>query len=337
MFCYVLGKWETCYIVPLIVILSYIGTKIRQRKNKLSFFITTKFLITEQSVLTFICFMLIYKHRNRKIKKWRYRKMIRKTHDNGDKMVIFDSIMEVVQFNRKTERTKDYREYHVSDDKIRTDFAATSSYEEAEDLLLHGWDSMAEKLTNRLGKVTCKNNGYKNKTVYGVQGYQACVPRYLQGMPDSMISNKCVVTKQKVLDIVKDFGYSGVTSTEKIEEESIKVLKLVNSLESKGYRVNLSITFVSGGRKYTGIVMKIKNASQRMNIKQMAFPLVHPSMFRRIVFGLIERLDETKNFGEGYGYCTDYEETKHLFKGQYFIPRIVSEQEITDIEQYKIN
>lgn len=265
--------------------------------------------------------------------------MIRK-EENGNKMVMFNSITELVQFNRETERTQFYQNYHISDElgSSRYDFTKTNSYEEAEDLLLHGWDEMAEKLTKKINNVKCQN-GYKNKTVYGVQGYQACVPRYLQGMPDSMVSNKRIVTKQKVLNIVKDFGYSGSTSAQTIENESIKVLKAVSDLESRGYRVNLSITFVSrcNGGKYTSMLVKIKNASQRMNIKQMAFPLVHPSMFRRIVFGLIERLPETECFGYGYGACTEYNETKHLFKGDYFIPRIVSETEIIDIEKYKIN
>lgn len=264
--------------------------------------------------------------------------MIRK-EENGNKMVMFNSITELVQFNRETERTQFYKNYHMSDELgfSRYSFTKTNSYEEAEDLLLHGWDEMAEKLTKKINNVKCQN-GYKNKTVYDVQGYQACVPRYLQGMPDSMVSSKRIVTKQKVLNIVKDFGYSGSTSAETIENESIKVLKAVSDLESRGYRVNLSITFVSKCRgKYISMIVKIKNASQRMNIKQMAFPLVHPSMFRRIVFGMIERLEETKNFGSGYGYCTEYNETKHLFKGSYFIPRIVCEEEITDIEKYKIN
>lgn len=257
----------------------------------------------------------------------------------GSKVIIFNSISEVVQFNRDTERTNFYQSYHTSDEtgSGRYSFTKTNSYEEAEDLLLHGWDSMAERLTKKIGNVKCQN-GYKNKTVYGVQGYQACVPRYLQGIPDNMVSSKRITTKQKVLNIVKDFGYSGATSAETIENESIKVLKAVNELELTGYRVNLSITFVSRCRGgYRSVVVKIKNASQRMNIKQMAFPLVHPSMFRRIVFGLIERLPETECFGYGYGTCTEYNETKHLFKGDYFIPHIVSETEITDIEKYKIN
>lgn len=260
--------------------------------------------------------------------------MIRK-EENGNKMVMFNSITELVQFNRETKRTQFYKNYHMSDALDRYDFTKTNSYEEAENLLLHGWDEMAEKMTKKINNVKCQNE-YKNKTVYGVQGYQVCVPRYLQGMPDSMVSSKRIVEKQKILNIVKDFGYSGSTSAQTIENESIKVLKTVRDLESIGYRVNLSVAFVSKCREeYVSLMIKIKNASQRMNIKQMAFPMVHPSMFRRIVFGMIERLEETKNFGRGYGVCTTYDETKHLFKGSYFIPRIVCEEEITDIEKYK--
>lgn len=261
--------------------------------------------------------------------------MIRK-EIKGSKMIIFNSISEVVKYNREAERTTFYKQYHRSDELGRYDFTKTNSYEEAEDLLLHGWDAMAEKLTKKMGNVKCQS-GYKNKTMYSVQGYQASVPRYLQGIPENMIANKRVETKQKVLNIVKDFGYSASDSSGRIEKESIKVLRAVNDLESKGYRVNLSITFVSRERgKYVGMMIKIKNSSQRMNIKQMAFPLVHPSMFRRIVFGLIERLPETQHFGYGYGWCTEYDEVKHLFQGNYFIPRIVSEEEITDIQKYYI-
>ena len=77
--------------------------------------------------------------------------MIRK-EENGNKMVIFNSITELVQFNKETERTQFYKNYHVSDElgHSRYDFTKTNSYEEAEDLLLHGWDEMAEKLEKSL-------------------------------------------------------------------------------------------------------------------------------------------------------------------------------------------
>lgn len=263
--------------------------------------------------------------------------MIR-TKVGQDKKVVFESIAELVEFNRHTERTNKYKNYHTSDEKgeYKTEWTKTKSYEEAEDLLLHGWGEMAEKLTVKVGNINNANN-FKNKTIYDVQGFQCSVPRYLQGIPTNMVNKKSVPVKQKVINIVKDFGYNASTSAKQIEDESIKVLKVVQALESKGQRVNLFITFVSRERGYfVEITLKIKNASQRLNIKQTAFPLVHPSMFRRILFGTIERLEESKNFGTGYGWCTGWEETKHLFKGSYYIPRIVKEQEITDIQKYYI-
>ena len=267
--------------------------------------------------------------------------MVRKYYNNKkDVKIIFNSLSEVVKFNREAERTSFYRGYHSSDEvsSRRDKFTGTHSYEEAEDLLLHGWDEMAEELTEKLGNIKANSNKYKNKTIYNVSGYQACVPRYLQGIPTNMISNKRIVTKQKVLNITKDFGYSCGVSSRTIKEESIKVLKLVNQLELQGYRCNVDICFVSkhnGGNTYDCISIRIKNASQKMNIKQMAFPLVHPSMFRRIMFGLMERLPECENYGYNYGCCTEYNETKHLFKDEYYIPRIVKEKEIIDIEKYK--
>ena len=267
--------------------------------------------------------------------------MVRKYYNNKkDVKIIFNSLSEVAKFNREAERTSFYGEFHISDEvsSNKDRFTGTHSYEEAEDLLLHGWDEMAKELTEKLGNIKANSNKYKNKTIYNVSGYQACVPRYLQGIPTNMISNKRIVTKQKVLNITKDFGYSRKVSSRTIKEESIKVLKLINQLELQGYRCNVDICFVNKhnrGNTYDCISIRIKNASQKMNIKKMAFPLVHPSMFRRIMFGLMERLPECENYGYGYGYCTKYDETKHLFKDEYYIPRIVEEKEITDIEKYK--
>ena len=57
-------------------------------------------------------------------------------HDNYTS-IIFDSINEVVKYNRSTERTPHYKSYHASDSigKGYEEFTSTSSYEEAEDLL----------------------------------------------------------------------------------------------------------------------------------------------------------------------------------------------------------
>lgn len=63
--------------------------------------------------------------------------------------------------------------------------------------------------------------------------------------------------------------------------------------------------------------------------------MVHPSMLRRIIFGLIERLPECEYLGKFYGIPARNSDAKLLFEKTYFIPAIVEEEEITDIEKYK--
>ena len=265
---------------------------------------------------------------------------MRKIKHNNYTSIIFDSINEVVKYNRGTERTTHYKKYHVSDGmgKGYKEFTSTSSYEEAEDLLLHGWDSKSYELTKAL-KSPSSALKKQIRNTYSVAGYQPCVPRYLQGLPDSMINHKVITVKSKIVNIVKDIGYAGHIEAATIENESLKVLKLVQSLESKGYRANLYISFVSSvpyTSKKLNMQIKIKDSGQKLNIKQVAFPLVQRSMFSGIVFGLIQPLEETKNFGSHYGECTEYAEVKHLFKGNIYIPRIVDEQEIVDVNKYMV-
>lgn len=265
---------------------------------------------------------------------------MKRTETNNDVNISFNSIADVVNYIDTTERTLFYQKHHVSDDNNYW-FRGTNTMEEARELLFHGWDGGAKLLKSRLdAKVNVSDNGYRNKTFYDIAGFQCSVPRYLQGIPTNMVNSKRVVQKQKVVNITKDFGYNGGTTRETMMNESVKFLQAVDKLEKQGVRCNVFVSFVSRkprGNGYVDIRMKVKDSSQRMNIKQLAFPLAHPSMFRRITFALIERLEDCKHFGDGYGWCTRWEDVKHLYKGEYYVPRNVSEQEITNIEKYKIN
>lgn len=265
---------------------------------------------------------------------------MKRTETNGNVNISFNSIADVVNYIDTTERTLFYQKYHASDNN-NYGFTGTHSMEEAMELLFHGWEDGAKQLKSKLdAKVNVNNNGYRNKAFYDIAGFQCSVPRYLQGIPTNMINNKRVVQKQKVVNITKDFGYSGATSTETMMRESVKFLQAVDKLEKQGVRCNVFVSAVTMSRKSNGYIdirVKVKDSSQRMNLKQLAFPLAHPSMFRRIVFALIERLEDCKDFGRVYGHCTDWEDVKHLYKGEYYVPRNVMEEEITNIEKYKIN
>ena len=260
--------------------------------------------------------------------------------EEGIYVTDFQNITELVHFIETNEVYPNFKNKASGPDSISGDkrFTETENFEEAKDLLLHGWEHGTKEIK---GRVEAKETGVnmKQKTVYDVVGYQCSVPRYLQGIPTNMINKKSVAQKNKVITVNKNCSYRAMDSAETIRTESVKVLQLVNRLEKQGYRVNLNVIFGSEKRNTVVTKVRIKSSSQKLNIKQTAFPLVHPSMLRRIIFAVWERSEECSYGGFEYGYgrvCNNYALSKTLNKGEYLIPNVLSETEITDIEQYKI-
>ena len=204
-------------------------------------------------------------------------------------------------------------------------FTETNSYEEATQLFKDGWDDMAKKLTKKL-KVT-QNQTMCNevqKTVYDIVGFQCSVPRYLQGIPTSMVNKKLVPIKQKVVTLNKDFSYNCSIKTEDIIEASIKTMEVVKRIEAQGVRVNLNVIFgITAGNTREIVKIRIKSANERVNISKLAFPLVHPSMFRRLGFRYIEVAPTiTDSYKHGYGMPLNGSQLKQYCKDEYVLPRL---------------
>lgn len=205
-------------------------------------------------------------------------------------------------------------------------FTKTKSFEDAVNLMKNGWSEMANKLTNKL-KVKENQSAmvHKRKTINSVAGFQPIVPLYLSGVPNNMVSQKMVPVKQKVIEITKSVDYNGGTSTNAIIDESVKALQLIKRFEAMGYRVILNIAIGSiAGNKKMFTKVRIKNADEKLNISKLAFPLVHPSMLRRLFFRWIEVYPEvTKSFVHGYGTPSTTEQMKDAFPNDIIIPSFI--------------
>lgn len=180
----------------------------------------------------------------------------------------------------------------------------TNSFDEAKNLLQFGWMPDSSKLKQQL-KLSNKVNLQDNKRIseYSVAGYQASVPRYLQGIPTNMVNSKIVPVKKKIIVITKDITYNAGWSANDITEQAIKALQVVQSLENKGLRVRLNV-YLGCSMYNEQIQMKlcVKKPDERINYVKMAFPLGHPSMLRRFLLRFIERHDKCENsFVNGYG------------------------------------
>lgn len=218
-------------------------------------------------------------------------------------------------------------------------FTGTNTFDEAIDLMKNGWSEEAIKLTKllkekKLDTVTTK----KARPSYSVQGFQCSVPRYLQGLPDSMINKKNVPVKQKVITINKVISYNCMISTQTIENESIKALSLIHNIESQGVRCNLNVVWSISERSTREMFkVRIKSSDERINVTKLAFPLVHPSMLRRLMFRALE-VSPTAHYGyvHGYGKPDTAPTIKGLLKqcgyeNEYTIPQILPEN-INSIE-----
>ena len=212
----------------------------------------------------------------------------------------------------------------------------TRTFAEAVKLATEGWTECAERLNKSYNMVIKQQGDKYMKTFLSQAGYQAIVPLYLNGCPNNMVNRKMEVKKQKVLTIVKSVGFRAEASVSEIEEESIKTLILVNMLEKKGYRVNLYTLngFRIFYKKYY-VRVKIKSANERLNISKVAFPLIHPSMLRRLNF----KFREVFIGGEiGGSLYSKSENAPAIKKGEIFIPSFMKAtiddiKNIQDVEE----
>lgn len=205
-------------------------------------------------------------------------------------------------------------------------FTQTYSFDEAIDLFKTGWQDMSEKLNQMLKVEMGKMEKVMiSKNTISVQGYQPIVPLYLNGIPANMISRKMQPMKQKVITLNKSVTYGSDTPRAVIIAESIKALAIIKKLEKQNYRCNLNIILgtETSDKGYT-IKVRIKSANERLNINKLSFPLVHPSMLRRLFFRFIETYPGVpSSFRVGYGRPTDAEDLQRAYPDEILLPQFI--------------
>ena len=237
----------------------------------------------------------------------------------------FSGLNEFEQYITNTPLNKTFQWKSLSSVSGSYSFTETHSYDEAVKLFENGWDDMAKKLTKKLDVI--KNqvvDAQVQKIMYDVVGFQASVPRYLQGIPTSMVNRKSVPVKQRVITLNKDVSYNAGIKAEQIIEASVQTLQLIKKIEAQGIRVNLNLIWgTEAGSTREVVKIKLKSANERLNISKLAFPLVHPSMLRRLLFRYLETVPTvTDSYTWVYGNPLDGTTLKAYCKDEYVLPRL---------------
>ena len=252
--------------------------------------------------------------------------------DNGYKVVSFNSLGEFSDYITFTPTNASFDGVRLSSFEGAEYFTKTESFEEAMKLFREGWSVEAQDLVIKLAEAEKKAQAQSvNRRCYDVAGGFVSVPRYIQGKPNCMIRMKKQQIKQRVIDVYKSIDYSGSTSADTIIEESIKAMQLVKRIESMGVRANLFITIgvKTFSNTYKVIVnIKVKDASEKLNVSKLAFPLAHPSMLRRLMFRFIEVSNYTNSTKYVYSYgkvvkAREMREALVCESGTYFLPSFI--------------
>lgn len=263
----------------------------------------------------------------------------------------FSSLNEAVAHYKQSKVTGIFKSNQTSIEKdySKNPWAGTQTFDEALQLLNNGWSEGSKKLTAQLKVANTKKSQEVKRAVHDIVGFQASVPRYLQGIPTNMINQKPIKRKQKVINLYKSVCYPGSVRPEQILKDSVKTVQILQALESKGIRVNMFAMFHAEHRSERIVYkFKIKSASERLNLSKMSFPLMHPAFLRRLIFKLMETDNRLKHdsWCNGHGTPANARDTENEIssndKHGYFIPASISESEalrklneVTEIERLK--
>ena len=198
-------------------------------------------------------------------------------------------------------------------------FTGTSSYEEAEERMMKG-DSDLQKKIEEAGvaqtRIKIQKQVQRRQTYSSVVGAVPNVPAYISGAPNSMIAQRLVKTRKKVLNIGYSMTANGDVDKDSIINASAKIVSSILNIEATGVRVNLYTLFCAKKDSHTiGLSLKVKDASRKIDTLRMAYPLAHSSFLRRQCFRWEEVTENIpESYASGYGYTPAVDVQRNFFK-----------------------
>lgn len=216
------------------------------------------------------------------------------------------------RYNSANEVATDCEKRRITDSSFKdikgTDnwnWRGVESYENAMDLLRHGYQPTVDKLKDQM-KISRQGNGKRISFVNNIVGANPVVPLAMMGVPNCMIDMQMRPIKCKVIDVYYDMTMSCGTKPEEIIANGQKLLGVILELERSGYRFNLyGVQSYCGSCDMDMLAVRVKSASQPIDLKRMSFPLAHVGFFRVIGFDWYSKTPKGKYRGE-YGHALGY-------------------------------
>jgi hypothetical protein len=184
-------------------------------------------------------------------------------------------------------------------------WAGSRSLKEAMTMLHDGWAEGLAKINARLSVIAPQNDSLRVRKLdvggaYPIAALAAAGDMFCMVTTGEDFNHKPVVRL-----MVNGFMSSGIEHSQKLNQ-GIGLVQMVDALETSGRRVELCIYFMGeqNGKTYD-IRVDVKAADQPLELDRLAFAFMHPSMFRRIGFALIENFYDQENDFPQYGMPRD--------------------------------
>ena len=184
-------------------------------------------------------------------------------------------------------------------------------------MLREGYHPVVDALKGKM-RISASGQAKRFKSFNDVVGYQPIVPNAIMGLPNSMINSSLKPIKTKVLDVYYEMTVSCGTDSNDLIKAGQKMLGVIMELEAQGYRFNLYVTqgYYSQSSGCDMVCVKVKSASQPMDLKRMSFPIAHTAFFRGIGFDWYSKFPKG-SYRPGHGRAISYEKSQEQIQEEY--------------------
>jgi hypothetical protein len=245
---------------------------------------------------------------------------VKEVYYKGDKQIVeynFNSLSEYCEY--LTNGVHNGRiTSHLSSDAQGSEWSGTDSYEEAVQLCLYGdySDRFNEllKLKDDLDESILEKKKIGKQVVSKV-GYIPHIPNYLIGYPLQMINTEYTEFKNtEYITIYFNVSQLGTYTKQQFYHKGVICLSLIEHFESAGYKVILKLFAASYCKHQTILTyFNLKHENERLDIRNLFFPMTNVAFLRRMHFRLREITEELEGFwSENYGYSLTSKEIKSL-------------------------
>lgn len=193
-----------------------------------------------------------------------------------------------------------------------TEITGTASYPDADSLLFSGDNENLAKLKRANVKSMMHSNDYTANMLKAQKHVCGCLPNiplYLIGVPNNMLNFKRAPAKSKIINILVNIAVSYDITANQIIEAGANISSIIRELEKNGIRVNLYAScFANRKNDYIGFVINLKKSSAPLNMLNITYPLINPSMLRRHYFKFVETIPAkiSSKFVGSYGQVISF-------------------------------